>query len=131
MDDTTKSMSLVNPVTGVQYRFPPTPKELVFDFHDRYDGIRDDSCLSADGDDDGICVRKLMKDHYISDVFMSSAPNSGAECLVMAKQRGLGLFVFCRPGDAVWTPVGIPYEIYQVVAFWNGRFYAVDHDENF
>lgn len=47
----------------------------------------------------------------------------------MAKQRGSEWFVFCRPGDAEWTPVRTSYELHDVVAFWNGRFYAVDHDE--
>ncbi|XP_029123621.1 F-box protein SKIP23-like [Elaeis guineensis] len=106
IDDTTKSISLVNPITGVQYPLPPAPQELDFDFHE------------------------LMKDHYISDVFMSSVPNSGSECIVMAKQSGFERFVFCWPGDAVWTPLRTSYEICEVVAFWNGRFYAVDHDED-
>ncbi|XP_008813339.2 uncharacterized protein LOC103723999 [Phoenix dactylifera] len=104
MDVPTKSVSLVNPFTGGEFPLPPTPNQLFLDFHGCDDSDLDSS-LCGDVDGDGTCGHRCTEHYYIGVVVMSSAPNSGTECMVVAQEITRDQLCFCRPGDPKWTPI--------------------------
>lgn len=124
LDEPTNSISLLNPLTAESVPLPPFTHHLPKPSSKRVI-LRIERCLANPR-----CIRPGVPWHnrpFIQEAVLSSPPNSGEPCIVMAILQNGEELGFCRPGDGAWTLVetSVLYNI-DSVTYWNGSFYAVD-----
>ncbi|CAL1397598.1 unnamed protein product [Linum trigynum] len=128
----TPPVFLLNPLTGNQIPLPPlTTFPHVLAYRPEKPGreyvLRYGSGKTYAHD------KKYTEKKYIVRTAMSADPDGSSkeeELVVMAICFCSNFsLAFCKPGDAKWTPITHQAVIpFADVAFWKGKFYALDHN---